>query len=207
MYEIRCEQSEALVRNLARQRMAIKVPTTQTAQENKSGLGSSTIGRIHREEGRPMKRESNTNGRRGNPMVKRNRKYRASDEILRRLAVNLKRLRTERGYTQQKLAQLATVNVRRMRACERKRFRSKPGCRRAAARVNAGYISRVEHALVNISLERMEALQRSLECTVYDLLRAPRKHARPEVRRSASRVIRRRREFRRSKRSLPRRGG
>jgi transcriptional regulator with XRE-family HTH domain len=76
-------------------------------------------------------------------MAKRKRK--ASPEILRRLANNIKELRARRRYTQQELAKLS--------------------------RLSKNYISNVEQALVNITLANLEAIAGGLACTEEELLR------------------------------------
>jgi transcriptional regulator with XRE-family HTH domain len=73
------------------------------------------------------------------------KKRKASPEILRRLADNLKVLRARRGYTQEELA------------------------KRCGLKKN--YVSNVEQALVNITLANLEALARGLDCTEEELLR------------------------------------
>jgi DNA-binding Xre family transcriptional regulator len=74
-------------------------------------------------------------------------KRKASPEILRVLATNLKRLRDARGYTQQELAQRCGF----------------PN----------SYIGDVEQETVNITLANLEALANGLECDVVDLVRTP----------------------------------
>ncbi len=76
-------------------------------------------------------------------MANQNRK--PTDEILLRLSNNVKRLREARGYTQEDLAKL----------CGFKK----------------SYISRVEQAIVNITLANLQTLARGLGCTEGDLLR------------------------------------
>lgn len=75
----------------------------------------------------------------------KNRK--ASPDIRWRLAVNLKRLREARGYTQLELA-------------------------RRCGLTNA-YISKIEQELMNVSLANLETLAKGLECSEEDLLRRP----------------------------------
>jgi transcriptional regulator with XRE-family HTH domain len=83
-----------------------------------------------------------------------NKNRKASSEILWRLAINLKRLREARGYSQLELA----------RRCG----------------LTKGYISKVEQELLNISVASLEALCDGLECSTEDLLRRPSKHEIPE---------------------------
>ena len=86
----------------------------------------------------------------GPGMTNNNRK--ASSEILWRLATNLRRLRKERGYTQERLAKLCGFTK--------------------------NYISNVEQATVNISLANLEALTRGLNCSMDELLSQPRNRQR-----------------------------
>ncbi len=72
----------------------------------------------------------------------RNRK--ASQELLYRLADNLKRLREARGITQ---AELAT-----------------------RCHMHKNYVGNVEQAIVNITLANLEALARGLSCSEAELL-------------------------------------
>ena len=65
--------------------------------------------------------------------------------MLRRLSINLKRLRRERGYTQERLAKLCGFTK--------------------------NYISNVEQETVNISLANLEALTIGLNCGFDELLR------------------------------------
>jgi len=73
-----------------------------------------------------------------------NHNRKASPEMLRRLSVNLKRLRRERGYTQERLAKLCGFTK--------------------------NYISNIEQATVNISLSNLEALTIGLNCGFDELL-------------------------------------
>jgi len=73
-----------------------------------------------------------------------NQNRRASPELLRRLSINLKRLRKERGYTQERLAKICGFT--------------------------ANYISNVEQETVNISLSNLEALTIGLGCGFDELL-------------------------------------
>ena len=76
---------------------------------------------------------------------KRHRK--ASPEILRRLAINLKRLRKSQEYTQRQLATLCAFTT--------------------------SYIGNVEQGRVNITLANLETLAWGLDCSAEDLLRNP----------------------------------
>jgi transcriptional regulator with XRE-family HTH domain len=73
-----------------------------------------------------------------------NKHRKASPEIRRRLAVNLKRLRKAKGYTQIELARRSGMRNR--------------------------YISKIENEQVNTSLANLEALSIALECWEVDLL-------------------------------------
>jgi transcriptional regulator with XRE-family HTH domain len=70
-----------------------------------------------------------------------------STEILWRLGTNVKRLRLSRGYTQIELA----------RRCG----------------LNKGYISKIEHELLNISIANLESLIKGLDCSIVDLTMKP----------------------------------
>lgn len=74
--------------------------------------------------------------------MKRNRQ--PSPEMLGRLAVNLRRLRRERGYTQERLGKLSGLPK--------------------------NYISNIEQSTVNVTLANLEALARGLNCGEADLL-------------------------------------
>ena len=74
--------------------------------------------------------------------MKRNRQ--PSPEMLGRLAVNLRRLRRERGYTQERLGKLSGLAK--------------------------NYISNVEQSTVNVTLANLEALAKGLNCREADLL-------------------------------------
>jgi transcriptional regulator with XRE-family HTH domain len=82
--------------------------------------------------------------------MKPNRK--ASGEIMRRLADNLKSLRKARGLTQSELAKVCNLSK--------------------------SYISNVEQATVNISLASLEMLASGLTCREVDLL-LPHKDVQP----------------------------
>ena len=73
--------------------------------------------------------------------MKRNRQ--PSPEMLGRLAVNLRRLRRERGYTQERLGKLSGLAK--------------------------NYISNVEQSTVNVTLANLEALAKGLNCREADL--------------------------------------
>jgi transcriptional regulator with XRE-family HTH domain len=75
-------------------------------------------------------------------MSNQNRK--ASPELRHRLAINLKKLREARGYTQMALARRSGINH--------------------------GYISKVERELKNLTLANLEALAIALGCSEADLL-------------------------------------
>jgi len=77
-----------------------------------------------------------------------NKNRKASPELRRRLATNLKHLRAARGYTQQELARLTGLT--------------------------RNYISNIEQETVNISLANLEALAIGLGCSEADLLKHPR---------------------------------
>jgi transcriptional regulator with XRE-family HTH domain len=74
-----------------------------------------------------------------------NKNRKASPELRRRLATNLKNLRAARGYTQQELARLTGLT--------------------------RNYISNIEQETVNISLANLETLAIGLACSEEDLLR------------------------------------
>jgi len=74
--------------------------------------------------------------------VKRNRQ--PSPEMLGRLAVNLRRLRRERGHTQERLGKLCGLAK--------------------------NYISNIEQSTVNVTLANLEALAKGLNCREADLL-------------------------------------
>ncbi len=76
-----------------------------------------------------------------------NKNRKASQEVLSRLATNLKRLREARGLTQHELA----------RRCG----------------LGPGYIGDVEREAVNITIANLEALADGLECSLVDLVRRP----------------------------------
>jgi transcriptional regulator with XRE-family HTH domain len=73
-----------------------------------------------------------------------NQNRKASPELLRQLSINLKRLRRERGYTQERLAKLCGFTK--------------------------NYISNVEQGTVNISLANLEVLTIGLDCGFDELL-------------------------------------
>ena len=73
-----------------------------------------------------------------------NQNRKPSQEVLRRFAPNLRRLRKARGYTQTELA------------------------RRIGAGINNRYISSCEQELKNITLANLEALAVALECSEQD---------------------------------------
>jgi len=66
--------------------------------------------------------------------------------MLGRLAVNLRRLRKARGYTQERLGKLCGLTK--------------------------NYISNIEQATVNVTLANLEALAKGLNCQASDLLGA-----------------------------------
>ena len=66
--------------------------------------------------------------------------------MLGRLAVNLRRLRKARGYTQERLGKLCGLTK--------------------------NYISNIEQATVNVTLANLEALAKGLNCQAADLLAA-----------------------------------
>ena len=70
-----------------------------------------------------------------------------SQEIRHRLANNLKNLRKVRGYSQKDVARRTGLNK--------------------------GYVSKVEHERMNVSLANLEALAKGLGCTEEDLVRRP----------------------------------
>jgi transcriptional regulator with XRE-family HTH domain len=72
-----------------------------------------------------------------------NTNHKPSAEHLGLLAMNLKRLRKARGYTQRQLGKLSGLN--------------------------RNYISNIERETVNISLANLERLANALECSLYDL--------------------------------------
>jgi transcriptional regulator with XRE-family HTH domain len=76
-----------------------------------------------------------------------NKNRKASQEILARLAINIKNLREARGYTQHDLARRSGLGP--------------------------GYIGDVEREAVNITLANLEALADGLECSLEDLVRRP----------------------------------
>jgi transcriptional regulator with XRE-family HTH domain len=69
----------------------------------------------------------------------------ADQELLNRLADNLKNVREARGYTQEELANITGLG--------------------------RTYISRVEQAVINITLANLETLAKGLGCWESDLLR------------------------------------
>jgi transcriptional regulator with XRE-family HTH domain len=73
-----------------------------------------------------------------------NQHRKASPDMLWRLSINLKRLRKERGYTQERLAKICGFTK--------------------------NYISNVEQGTVNITLSNLEALTIGLGCGFDELL-------------------------------------
>jgi len=77
----------------------------------------------------------------------------ASWELRRRVADNLKRFRAARGYTQRELAKLCGFSP--------------------------SYVGNVEQATVNITLANLQSLARRLGCTEAELVDSPRRIAQP----------------------------
>jgi transcriptional regulator with XRE-family HTH domain len=80
-----------------------------------------------------------------------NKNRKASPEILWLLAINLRRLRKARGYTQVELARRSGLPNR--------------------------YISNIEQELKNVTLANLEALAKGLDCSLVDLFLQPTDHA------------------------------